>query len=199
MKKESVLKKIFKALIENRSAARDAKIGALGADVVRDLYKDGKTEEAKELSDTLLKADAAGIMTGIGGASTLSSISNIGLAPTIISETGSAIGGYAGSKGLGVLGSHIDEKHGTNLTPALTIAGGLIGGIGGGVGGYKAAPIIIKAGDDAITFTSNTINDAIVKNAVKKGKISFVDTPTTYRGFHQSDTPIYEPNFNFER
>lgn len=199
MKKESVLKKIFKALIENGSAARDAKIGALGADVVRDLYKDGKTEEAKELSDTLLKANAAGIMTGIGGASTLSSISNIGLAPTIISEAGSAAGGYVGSKALGALGSYMDEKHGTNLTPALTVAGGLVGGFGGGIGGYKAAPVIIKAGDNAVTFASNTVNDAIIKNAVKKGKISFVDTPTTYRGFHQSDAPIYEPNFNFER
>jgi hypothetical protein len=151
------------------------------------------------LAEEYLKANATGIATGVGGAGTLTSISKIGVAPTIISEVGSAAGGYAGSKGLGTLGSHIDEKYGTNLAPTLTFTGGLIGGFGGGIGGYKAAPVIIKAGDNAITFTTNTINDAIVKNAVKKGKITFVDTPTVYKGFHQSDVPIYEPNFNLER
>lgn len=192
-------KKWYQKLLENLASARDAKIGAVGADQVRQLYKEGEDEQAKKLAEEYLKANATGIATGVGGAGTLTSISKIGVVPTIISEAGSAAGGYVGSKGLGTLGSHIDEKYGTNLAPTLTFAGGLIGSFGGGIGGYKAAPVIIKAGDNAITFTTNTINDAIIKNAVKKGKIKFVDIPTVYKGFHQSDVPIYEPNFNLER
>lgn len=43
------------------------------------------------------------------------------------------MGAYGGQK----LGQYIDGKYGTNLTPGLTFAGGLVGGtIGGGLG-YK--------------------------------------------------------------
>lgn len=162
-------------------------------------YKKGNVKDAIDIQEKQDKAGTIAAMSTLGGAGLINSAATIGVVPTIISEAGSAAGGYVGSKSLGALGSHIDEKYGTNLTPTLTFTGGLLGGFGGGIGGYKAAPIIIKAGDNAITFTANTVNDAIIKNAIKKGKLSFIDTPTTYRGFHQSDVPIYEPNFNFER
>lgn len=119
--------------------ARDAKIGAIGADQVRQLYKEGEDEQAKKLAEDYLKANVAGIATGIGGAGTLTSISEIGVVPTIVTETTGTAGGIIGSKAGEIIGQQIDNKYGTNTTPYLTFFGGLGGGITGGVLGYKGA------------------------------------------------------------
>lgn len=49
--------------------ARDARIGAIGAEPIRQLYWEGKTEEANQRAKELLKANTAGIALGAGAAS----------------------------------------------------------------------------------------------------------------------------------
>ena len=132
-------KKWYQKVLENLASARDAKIGAIGADQVRQLYKEGEDEQAKKLAEDYLKANVTGIAAGAGGAGTLTSISEIGLVPTIITETTGAAGGVVGSKAGEVVGQLIDNKYGTNTTPYLTFFGGLGGGVTGGVLGYKGA------------------------------------------------------------
>jgi hypothetical protein len=97
---------------------------------VRELYKEEKDEQAQQLAKDYLKANATGIMTGIGGAGTLSSISNIGVIPTLLTEAASTAGGYGGYK----IGEVVDNKLGTKVfAPVFSLAGG----IGSGIGTYK--------------------------------------------------------------
>jgi hypothetical protein len=58
-------------------AARDAKIGAVGAQQVRDLYKENKSQEAKDLANDYLKANVAGIALGAGAGLTSSGIKRV--------------------------------------------------------------------------------------------------------------------------
>ena len=132
-------KKWYQRLLENLVSARDAKIGAIGADQVRQLYKEGEDEQAKKLAEDYLKANITGIATGIGGAGTLTSISEIGVVPTIVTETAGTAGGIIGSKAGEAIGQQIDNRYGTNITPYLTFFGGLGGGATGGILGYKGA------------------------------------------------------------
>ena len=132
-------KKWYQKVLENLASARDAKIGAIGADQVRQLYKEGEDEQAKKLAEDYLKANVTGIAAGAGGAGTLTSISEIGVVPTILTEATGATGGVVGSKAGEIVGQLIDNKYGTNTTPYLTFFGGLGGGVTGGVLGYKGA------------------------------------------------------------
>lgn len=50
--------------------ARDARIGAIGAEPIRQLYWEGKTDEANQRAKELLKANTAGIALASGAAST---------------------------------------------------------------------------------------------------------------------------------
>lgn len=59
----------YQKLIEFGQSARDARVGALGAQQVRDLYSEGKTEEAKELAKKYAKANTTGIALAGGFAS----------------------------------------------------------------------------------------------------------------------------------
>lgn len=58
--------RIFKALQKYGLQARDARINAIGVDNIRDLHKDGKTEEANKLTNDLYKANIAGINFATG-------------------------------------------------------------------------------------------------------------------------------------
>ena len=49
--------------------ARDARIGAIGAEPIRQLYWEGKTDEANQRAKELLKANTMGIALGAGAAS----------------------------------------------------------------------------------------------------------------------------------
>lgn len=66
---------------------RDAKIGALGADNIRTMYKEGKDEDAKKLAEDLYKANIAGINFGTGAvakplvSTAVSTVSTIAEAP----------------------------------------------------------------------------------------------------------------------
>lgn len=127
------------------------------------------------------------------------SAASIGVIPTLAAETGGIAGGYYGSIGGAKLGQHIDQKYGTNTTPWLSLAGGLVGGVAGGYGGLKGGQLTVKAGKKAADVAENAVNDVIIYKAKKDGRLEFIDEPTTYTGYHQSNSEIYEPDFNFER
>lgn len=128
-------KKLWQALIDSGAASRDARIGALGADRVRELYKEGKDEEAKKLANTYLNANVSGIMSGAGA---MFSIPRIGLLPTLITNTTGVVGGSIGGNVGNYIGEKVDTKFGTKwATPTLSTMGALIGGALGGKAGYK--------------------------------------------------------------
>jgi len=62
--------KLLDAIKEGGMAARDAKLGAIGAQQVRDLYSEGKNQEAQDLAKQYAKANTTGIALAGGAAST---------------------------------------------------------------------------------------------------------------------------------
>lgn len=62
--------KLWNAVKEGGMAARDAKLGAIGAQQVRDLYSEGKNQEAQNLAKQYAKANTTGIALAGGAAST---------------------------------------------------------------------------------------------------------------------------------
>ena len=62
--------KLLDAIKEGGMAARDAKLGAVGAQQVRDLYSEGKNQEAQDLAKQYAKANTTGIALAGGAAST---------------------------------------------------------------------------------------------------------------------------------
>ena len=62
--------KLWNAVKEGGMAARDAKLGAIGAQQVRDLYAEGKNQEAQDLAKQYAKANTTGIALAGGAAST---------------------------------------------------------------------------------------------------------------------------------
>jgi hypothetical protein len=61
-------KKVAEAISEGSRMARDARIGAIGAEPIRQLYAEGETEKAQELSKQYAKANVAGITYATGKA-----------------------------------------------------------------------------------------------------------------------------------
>lgn len=107
-----------------------------------------------------------------------------GWTPAIVSTAAGAAGGHAGAYGGQKLGQYIDDKYGTNLTPGLTFAGGLIGStIGGGLG-YKG--------------WEGATNQYLINKAFKSGQLKW-GQPTSYTAYHQSATPITKFKFPFKR
>lgn len=62
-------KKIPKALIEGARMGRDARIGAVGAEPLREMYANGQSEEADRLAKQYVRANTAGIGISAGAAS----------------------------------------------------------------------------------------------------------------------------------
>lgn len=175
-------KKLWQALIDGGAASRDARIGALGADRVRELYKEGKDEEAKKLANTYLNANVSGIMSGAGA---MFSIPRIGLLPTLITNTTGVVGGSIGGNVGNYIGEKVDTKFGTKwATPTLSTMGALIGGaLGGGIG-YKG--------------WEGATNQYIINKAFKSGQLKW-GQPASYTAYHQSATPITKFKFPFKR
>lgn len=75
----------WKRLLEFGQSARDARIGAVGAQQVRDLYNEGKTEEASELAKKYAKANTTGIAltSGIANTGLLGDLLTTGATTTI--------------------------------------------------------------------------------------------------------------------
>lgn len=155
--------------------ARDAKIGAVGAQQVRDLYSEGKTEEAEELTKKYTTANAAGIILGATGGSTLASAAKIGWVPTLTTEAGSAILGTVGT----TAGKELDKKFNTKwISPVL----GTLLGIGGGIFSYKGlvnlgAKGLLKGGGEGLIKRYNVpfISD-VAANMAKNADIKIPKT-----------------------
>ena len=62
-------KKVSDALIEGARMGRDARIGAVGAEPLREMYANGQSEEADKLAKQYIKANSAGIALAGGAAS----------------------------------------------------------------------------------------------------------------------------------
>ena len=67
---EGFWSKLWNAVKAGGMAARDAKLGAVGAQQVRDLYSEGKNQEAQDLAKQYAKANTTGIALAGGAAST---------------------------------------------------------------------------------------------------------------------------------
>ena len=61
-------KKVSDALIEGARMGRDARIGAVGAEPLREMYASGQSEEADKLAKQYVRANTAGIGIGAGAA-----------------------------------------------------------------------------------------------------------------------------------
>ena len=203
--------KLWEAIQKYGGSARDARIGAVGVDQVRDLYKSDKQEDkelAKELNDRYLEANVAGIAGGATAASALTA----GIVPTLASEVGGAVGSYAG----GEAGSYLDEQFGTQwISPTLSVLGGLGGGIAGyktlkpsynylakkGVIGYKDVPedMIALPKGNTRHIGAETYGKTIVTNQpsiIRGGKTSykFYEQPSTY--FKDAKYPVSSKSYN---
>lgn len=62
-------------MVQGAQDARDAKVGAVGAGIVRQLYNEGKSEEAQEMAKNLSIAQGSALSL-YGGASLLSAANN---------------------------------------------------------------------------------------------------------------------------
>ena len=67
---EGFWSKLWNAVKAGGMAARDAKLGAVGAQQVRDLYSEDKNQEAQDLAKQYAKANTTGIALAGGAAST---------------------------------------------------------------------------------------------------------------------------------
>ena len=59
-------KKVWDAISEGGRMARDARIGAIGAEQIRELYNQGESERAQELAQQYAHANIAGISAALG-------------------------------------------------------------------------------------------------------------------------------------
>lgn len=148
-----------------------------------------------------------------GGIGTAQTASTLGWVPAIATEAGAAALGTTGSYGGNKLGTFIDNKYGTNLTPYLTIFGGLSGGLAGGIGSYKGlvnygtngklvrGTLGKKLKDSILIWGDkfrNAVDEATINKALKSGKLGFGNADS-YTAYHQSDSPITEFKFPYER
>lgn len=72
-------KKVWDAISEGGRMARDARIGAIGAEQVRDLYRQEESEKAQELAKQYAKANIAGMAMGAGAANTAGLVGDLGI------------------------------------------------------------------------------------------------------------------------
>ena len=107
--------------VQGAQDARDAKVGAIGAGTVRQLYNEGKSEEAQEMARNL-----AVIQTGaISLFPTAGSVFSYGLLPTVVTE---GVGLAASSIGYNV-GKTLDKQYKTSwIAPSLGTLSGLFRG-----------------------------------------------------------------------
>lgn len=160
----------WQKLARSLNEARDARIGAVGAQQVRDLYAEGKTEEAQDLAKQYTIANVTGIALGAGAGSTLATADKIGWVPTLVTEVTGTTGSLAG----GVVGKALDDKLNTKwIAPTLGVVGSVIGGglgykglINAGAKGY------LKGSSEGIIKRYNTpfISD-VAGNMAKNAKI----------------------------
>ena len=128
------------------ASARDAKIGAVGADQVRDLYSKGENELASEINKSYLGANATGIMSAPLGTEVLT----YGPVAAGLRFGAGSAAGAVGSTALGAAGDYADKKLNTNF---LGTTGRILGGFAGFGAGMKATtPLLQRAAARNITL-----------------------------------------------
>lgn len=128
---------ILASFTKSAQDARDAKIGAVGAGQVRDLYNTGNSALASELNQKYLGANATGILNVPIG----SEIATYGLLGGGLRLGAGTATGAAGSWLGGKAGDLADKQFGTNW---IGTAGRIGGGFAGFVPGMNAATRVLR-------------------------------------------------------
>lgn len=71
--------KVREAILEGSRMSRDAKIGAVGAEPIRQLYSEGKTEQAQDLAKQYAKANIIGMTIAAGAANTTGLVGDLAI------------------------------------------------------------------------------------------------------------------------
>lgn len=100
---------------------------------------DGVPVITQKPEQALQSEDADFAMALAGGLGTKAAAKAVGWLPTIAEEIGAGVVGTGATYGSNYLGQAIDNKYGTNVTPWLTIGGGLAGAFLGGHWGNRGA------------------------------------------------------------
>lgn len=106
--------------------------------------KDGNPILSRNLEPPLKSEDFDFAMALVGGLGTKAAAKAVGWLPTIAEEIGAGAMGTAATYGSNYLGQAIDNKYGTNVTPWLTIGGGLTGAFLGGYAGTWNTPMMSR-------------------------------------------------------
>lgn len=123
--------KVWEAILEGSRMSRDARIGAVGAEPIRQLYSEGKTEEAKELAKQYAKANIAGMTMTAGAANTAGLVGDL------------AITGISTLADTAVEGNTDNFKKNLAINAMFDIAGKGAADVLGYVG-KKAAPYVLR-------------------------------------------------------
>lgn len=127
------------SLSKSAQEARDARIGAIGAEQVRDLYNKGENELASELNNKYLGANASGILSTPMAGEFVTYGPLVGALRLGAGSAGAAGGSYVAGKA----GDFADKKLGTNW---IGDTGRLLGGFAGfGAGMKSTTPLLQRA------------------------------------------------------
>ena len=141
-KEKSGWQKIFDAIAEGGRMSRDARIGAIGAEPVRQLYHEGKTEEAQELAKQYAKANIAGMTMAAGAANTAGLVGDL------------AITGVSTLADTAVEGNTDNFKKNLAINAMFDIAGKGVADVLGYVG-KKAAPHVLRILPESVVAAMN--------------------------------------------
>lgn len=124
-------KKVMEAIAEGGRMARDARIGAVGAEPIRQLYQEGKTEQAQDLAKQYAKANIIGMTMAAGAANTAGLVGDL------------AITGASTLADTAVEGNFDNFKKNLTVNAMFDIAGKGTADVLGYVG-RKAAPHVLR-------------------------------------------------------
>lgn len=145
--KEKPAKKSFiEHLAEAAAMSRDARTGAAGAQQVRDLYNQGKTEEAQKLAGQYFMKN----VEGLGTALLLPEFTTYGLLGGGARLLGGSLTAGVGSYALGKAGDYADKQFDTDF---LGKTGRVVGGFAGfGAGMGATTPILRRLATKGVTL-----------------------------------------------
>lgn len=143
-------KKLASAISEGSRMARDARIGAIGAEQIRELYNEGKTEEAQELAKQYAKANIAGMAMAAGAANTAGLVGDLAITGvSTLADT--AVEGNFKNSGKDFLKNAAADLIGYGIGKAINKAF------------TKVIPVLKKPKVEAEMLTEFTPNEAIIK------------------------------------
>jgi hypothetical protein len=133
---------------------------------------DGVPVITQKPEQALQSEDADFAMALAGGLGTKAAAKAVGWLPTIAEEIGAGVVGTGATYGSNYLGQVIDNKYGTNVTPWLTIGGGLAGAFLGGHWGNRGAMKTAKYTIDNGIRGYGDFHPAIQEEILKTPKLS---------------------------